>query len=109
MNPRHFYFVTFFDYKYHNDGDYLDTTNRGGFYPTLADTEEAIFLNDFDMWEGFTNKYCVIEEYPVGTVTTCRELAWFTWVPSVTKQHPAVDIIRCEKPKELEGVVNFAL
>jgi len=62
-------------------------------------------LNDIECNKGSIDEnwysYLVLEEVNEGLVTKCKELAWFKWDNGFW--------IECDKPKEFEGVVNWAM
>ena len=77
----------------------------------FVNEEEArdyVLKNGFDVWEGFTNKYVLIEKMPVGSPWELVEVAWYSRERLAGDEGGAV-IFEIDKPKEYEGIVNFGV
>lgn len=75
--------------------------------------------NFFDIWEGYTNDYMVIEKMPIGCPWMVEEIAWF----GREKLENSVEIdndgnqyinrkaivFEIDKPKEFKSICNFGI
>jgi len=72
---------------------------------TLDEAVKAVHANFFDLWEGGTNKFIVIESFPVGEPWAVEEIYWFRCEYILDSDR--ILVFSADKPKELEGICSF--
>lgn len=81
-----------------------------GFYGESHEAREAVFSNRCDMQECLY-RYIVIEKMKEGIHPMAEEELWFEWIQTGTSE-AGFEIgkwVTCDKPKEFEGTINWAL
>lgn len=88
-------------------------------FKTLKEAKEAVKDNFFDLWEGYTNKYVVIEKMPFGCPWMTEEVVWYGRERIETTPYFNEDGLKCveskadifeiEKPKQYKNTCNFGI
>jgi hypothetical protein len=83
-----------------------------GWFPTLPLAEEAVLENHGDMYEDGYYNMAVLEEFAWGASVITSTEHWFSATPKWPGglAGPAgYDVKRVDKPKALQGIVNFGM
>lgn len=84
------------------DGNHTRCSNV---FLSQKQAEDSVISNFFDVWEGFTNKYVVIEKMTAGQPWTCEEVKWYRSF----RVGSGFKIVEIDKPQEFEGICNFGV
>lgn len=86
---------------------------------SLDEAKTLVLNNDFDLWEGYSNHYMVIESMEIGNPLSMKEEVWFTRerfedVPFINKSGlNCVDrkavIYEIDKPQKHKRTMNFSI
>jgi hypothetical protein len=102
----------------------ITALNHNGSRPSnifkdLEEAKKAVESNFFDLWEGYTNTYVVIEKMPLGCPWLVEEAIWYTRERIETEAYINESGLKCidrksfiyeiDKPKKYEGIINFGI
>lgn len=95
---------------YANEGDLCGRCRCSNVWLTEEDAKESVLTNHFDVWEGYTNQYVLIEKMEVGAPWTCEQVAWFKCERIVQEDKSSKYFVHeTDKPKEWEGICNLGI
>lgn len=96
--------------------DYSDASNRPGrskcsnVWLTEKEAVDSILENHFDVWEGFTNEFAVIEKMEIGSPWTCEQVSWFKHERVIQEDKTIKHLVyESERPKDWEGITNLGI
>ena len=88
---------------------YINTFRTSNVFATEKEARESIESNLFDVWEGYTNSYVVIEKMPMGSPYECKEIAWYEWRRWKQNNEYVYASIETKKPEEYKYLCNFGI
>lgn len=98
---------------------YEDRTRPSNIFLSKKEAIECVESNFFDIWEGYTNEYVVIEKMPPGCPWMVEEIAWYgrERVDSETYYNEngqkCIDrkgyVFEIDKPKKFKSTCNFGI
>ena len=83
-------------------GDDVTNNRCFGYKKTLSDATYSVAINEGSMGECLYD-YLVLESFEPGIHPIALEMGWYKWNDDTSGW------TECSKPKQLEGIVNFAI